>query len=714
MKITLLIFFIFIISIDINAADKFVRNDGSNSTNCNGNFDAAYDGSGTGEDCAYSSIQNAHDLASCGDTIFLKATHTWTSASSSIPALTVTKSCTIGSPLRIKSTLADTIPESRPPTLIPSGAILAKMANINGVGGTDGGIGAVRMTAFANVIFDGIHFSMSPTGNNFAQSLIDAESGTNLTIRRSYGHPPETSTINYGRSVERFLATNASGNLLEYISAGPFVGYQPGTGTPGSITTSEVVQCVACIDLTIRESQLNAHYAAIFLGGGDTPPAHTATMTGATTTSATFSNVTSLTTGIFVRLAISGRGTVSSGSTCIPAFATGCTIVRTSGTALDTTAQEDAIVWDADSVSGNTIGRLKSVSGNNYITDHIFAEGDGTWTLYQTVLVTNIAGNVVTYTATGAEPNELTFTPDSPGEAAWSVGNESLVNNVLVKRNIIDADYPFSAFHVGAGGSGPKGYWEVKNVSNMTVEDNEFIGFPATPVWFGLNQAGTAPWTTVKNVIVRNNYFHQTPYGSNGPAMVFMVMKGDLGTTTNGSNFQIYNNLILGAGLLAKMSNGADVQFYHNTVIPFGGAEYNSSITTVAGVTDGTVTFRDNIIAFRVSGIQCLTGGLAGCWPTRSILNNVFVDNFSLGGYDANSYGAGSILTPIVTDFDDVGFTNYNNGEYGGNFSLSVSSPYKGDGTSGSDPGVDWDALITALGPSATVTCNWNTSPVCQ
>lgn len=54
MKKIILFFILTFLPLSVNATVFYVRTDGSNSTNCTGLADAAYDGSGTGEACAYS------------------------------------------------------------------------------------------------------------------------------------------------------------------------------------------------------------------------------------------------------------------------------------------------------------------------------------------------------------------------------------------------------------------------------------------------------------------------------------------------------------------------------------------------------------------------------------------------------------------------------------------------------------------------------------
>jgi len=185
----------------------YVRNDGSDS-NCSGLFDAPDPGSGgLPRPCAFALPQTAVNAAACGDTIYLKAGHTWTTAGQFATVLTINKACSAGSPLTIKSTLADTIAQARPATLIPSGTTLANMANLLSVGGLGGGFGPIIVQSPASyIVLDGLHLTTTGAGDNSTNNLINAESGNHITIQRSYFHPPETSTVDWERSAERAVA----------------------------------------------------------------------------------------------------------------------------------------------------------------------------------------------------------------------------------------------------------------------------------------------------------------------------------------------------------------------------------------------------------------------------------------------------------------------------------------------------------------------------
>lgn len=685
MKLILPLLVILLLAGSVSAATYYVRTDGNNA--CDGLVDAP----GSSGACAWATPQYAHDTASCADTVYLKSNQTWTTAGQYLTVLTVTKVCTAGNEMVFKSTLADTISASRPATLEPDGGTLAKYAHMIAVGGSGGGYGPIIVDAAARyIIFDGIHLTTQGSGNNSANSLLSTD-GNHITVRRSYFHPPETSQVDWERSTQRAVALGGEDFLFEYNRAGPFLGYDPGSGTPGNIMLSEVIQCVQCQRVTVRDNYLDAFYANVFLGGGDTSPGHTTTTSAVDgTAGATLASTTHLAAGIVVRVSISGTGTL-----------VGDTLTHTAGDTITSDAIGDGITL-VNTVGGATYynGVVQTVSGDDYgiTTPQDPPNGTYTYTVFQTAIVTAVDSGTGEVDWTPYGVNALSQAPAVGAGIAWADGDEGLNNDFLVQRNVVSVNYAFAEYHVSHGGSGPKGYWEVKNCNRMTVEGNVFLGFPSSPVWFGTNQAGTAPWITTKNIIVRNNFFFPDTYGSNGPYMTFVVLQGDTYTSTPGSNVAIYNNLALNQGMTMRLSDGSDVSIYHNTVLPFGGVDYNTSVAAI-NVTNG-VTVNDNIAAFRTGALKCLIdGNLATCWPTRTILKNVFVDE-EAQGINTSWYGAGSILAPIIEDFADVGFENYAQCQAGtiAACALAVSSDYKGDGTGGSDPGCDIPALIAALG----------------
>ena len=112
-----------------------------------------------------------------------------------------------------------------------------------------------------------------------------------------------------------------------------------------------------------------------------------------------------------------------------------------------------------------------------------------------------------------------------------------------------------------------------------------------------------------------------------------------------------------------------------------------------AGLPTQNLTLIDNILHHGHYGMGCDGGGSA-CWPGLVIQTNVIVDNQGVGGI-SSLYPGGNFFP--ATDAA-VGWVDPANG----NYSLSASSPYKGKASDGTDPGVDMNGLLAALGGAAS------------
>ena len=82
---------------------------------------------------------------------------------------------------------------------------------------------------------------------------------------------------------------------------------------------------------------------------------------------------------------------------------------------------------------------------------------------------------------------------------------------------------------------------------------------------------------------------------------------------------------------------------------------------------------------------------LTTCFKSYSFTNNVIAAATS--NYPPSSWPAGNMFP--TTD-SAIQFVNYNNA-IGGDYHLSVSSPYKNTGSDGKDPGADIDAVQAGI-----------------
>lgn len=82
---------------------------------------------------------------------------------------------------------------------------------------------------------------------------------------------------------------------------------------------------------------------------------------------------------------------------------------------------------------------------------------------------------------------------------------------------------------------------------------------------------------------------------------------------------------------------------------------------------------------------------IVACFKTSTFSNNILAA--ATHAFPPSKWPGGNFFPATV---NDVGFVNYNNGN-GGDYHLQASSPYKGKGSDGRDPGADIDAVNAAL-----------------
>jgi hypothetical protein len=229
------------------------------------------------------------------------------------------------------------------------------------------------------------------------------------------------------------------------------------------------------------------------------------------------------------------------------------------------------------------------------------------------------------------------------------------------------------------------------------------------------NQYGTAPWSTCKYITVTNNWIEPDLDPTAGTReAIGVVDAGNYATIDPTKHVVIANNLMLNVSSLAYSKNVDDMQVYHNTALNTAATAFAYyDIWGVYGFPVTNFAFHDNIVAYQVYGMQALdtcggVGGLTGCYPGATFDHNVVVTNLlgasgAVGCGGSSPWSVNAVLCPVNTSFSSVGFTNL----AGSIYSLAGSSSYKGLGSAGSDPGVDWGALQAALGVTGVTVCTW-------
>ena len=436
-------------------------------------------------------LQAAINAAQCGDNLVLQAGATW-DGEFRLP----NRNCTASTPIRIGSSGQAFLPNGR---VGPADA--TNMPRIRALGtGITGS--AFMMAADAGYwVLDGLELTDNAAATNVVNALITVAETTanNLTVQRCYFHQKETGT-NYNRSVVRGIQFEGR-NLTFKWNYVYIVGYYNaalGSGTHYQMDSTAVLSVGSPGPLLIEDNYLSTWWNNIFLGGGDTAPQNTATLTNATTSSATFSNTTGLSPGVMLRLELSGSGTLNTTgltSSCTTAGggwpsssgepdSTG-TFTQTSGPTLSTgdvrrmglaTGSPNSGLFGVCAVSGNVITVAKIVTA-------FASAGAVTWKVYETALVTSVVGSTVNYTAYGVN----SIRANGATSASWNYGDQGLISDVTVRRNTFYVDPVFAHDMYVQNRYSPKGLYEIKNVNRFTFEGNTVLGYPAVMAVYPTN-----------------------------------------------------------------------------------------------------------------------------------------------------------------------------------------------------------------------------------
>ena len=207
------------------------------------------------------------------------------------------------------------------------------------------------------------------------------------------------------------------------------------------------------------------------------------------------------------------------------------------------------------------------------------------------------------------------------------------------------------------------------------------------------NQNGSAPWSTIEDVEIRDNIIRRASSAINF-----------LGTDDNHKSqrmkrIRVVNNLITeidfvkwgdgsGGGYFVQLASTEDVEIAHNTVFN------NGNIITAHGGANARFVFHYNILSHNAYG---LFGDATGVGldmigkhlPGSTFINNIIVNNQGIPAHEmivpARNFAAQT--------FADVGFSGFKNGDY----SLRTGTRFKGKAENGKDYGVDFNRLDAAI-----------------
>jgi len=237
-----------------------------------------------------------------------------------------------------------------------------------------------------------------------------------------------------------------------------------------------------------------------------------------------------------------------------------------------------------------------------------------------------------------------------------------------------------------------KNLFELKNARRVLVEGNLFehnwahaqAGFAI--VFTVRNQDGGAPWSAVQDVTFVSNIVRRAGAGVN------ILGRDNNHPSQPTERLLIANNLFDeidgarwgGPGTLFQILDGtAHLTIEHNTAFQQG------AIIVAEGRPHADFVYRNNLTPHNAAGIAG-TGTGAGA----ATLSTYFPGSIVAGNVIAG--GRASVHPPdnfFPVSLEMVGFVN----RAGGNYRLTAASRYRRVGTDGRDPGVDLDALTTAV-----------------
>ncbi|MGH9372117.1 MAG: hypothetical protein ACRD15_11360 [Vicinamibacterales bacterium] len=276
-------------------------------------------------------------------------------------------------------------------------------------------------------------------------------------------------------------------------------------------------------------------------------------------------------------------------------------------------------------------------------------------------------------------------------------------------HGLVPSDVVFRRNHVAkpaAWRSGPwavKNLFELKNARRVLVEGNLFENnwVDAQPgyaiVLTPRGERGAAPWSTVEDVTFQYNIIRNT-------AAVFNLLgKDDAGESGRLSRLRIANNLIYGVDRAKWGGNGvflqigeapAEVVVEHNTIVQGG------NLISAYGGTKGTPSpadrfvFRNNLALHNTNGVigaglSIGTESIAAFFPDAVFLRNV------LAGGRESRY-PGDNLFPDTKQFAEQ-FVDF----AGADYRLRQGSDFRRAASDGGDLGVNYVALVRAVGARA-------------
>lgn len=287
---------------------------------------------------------------------------------------------------------------------------------------------------------------------------------------------------------------------------------------------------------------------------------------------------------------------------------------------------------------------------------------------------------------------------------------------------------------------------DIENRENHLFKPLEWK--PSHPSWDGKRRGNKNPWElkTGSNVVTRGNRLENNWTDAQQGIGAFLqatcdsgnwasarnldwsynyILNSEQGVEFRGSEYRgtiqsekawFYHNLLEGLTVRAYLFlQASKIRMNHNTAL---------SVNNQTGIMDGEMR-SPGIIYENGIGFEGTFGWFGSGFSTGTASFNVYFPGFIFRD-SLQVGGSSSRYTSPVSGFQfpvsqaAVGFTN----PAAGIWSLGASSPFKGDGNDGTDPGVNWDDLQAHLlhtvdgnwdaAPAVTRRCRWASTDPCQ
>ena len=354
---------------------------------------------------------------------------------------------------------------------------------------------------------------------------------------------------------------------------------------------------------------------------------------------------------------------------------------------------------------GSTAQNTLAMVPHHLVLDRVYVHGDVTWGQKRGIALNSAETTIVNSYIAEIKAAGM----DSQAIGGWNGPGPYLISNNYLEAagenvmfggadpaipELVPSDITFTRNHLYKPMSWRGSVWTIKNlfelksaqrvlIDSNLMENNWLAAQTGYAVLLkSVNQDGGAPWSVVQDVTFTNNIVRHVASAVN-------ILGSDWRyPAIEANNIVIRNNLFDdvsaakygGSGRFLQISGGVDVVIDHNTVVADG-----ATVVMADGSPTDSFQFTNNVVKHNAYGIKGSGTAIGNGTIATYFPNGVFEGGIYIGGKPW-LYPAGNHFPSTVAD---VAFMDYSGGDY----RLAPHSVYRGAGTSGTDPGVDYATL---------------------